>query len=133
MRKSALYKHLYSSRAWRKLRDRKREANPLCEPCERNGKVTAATSVDHIKKHEGDRALFLDWDNLQSICDHCHYSIKAREEKAGPGYDDQGKPLDPEHPWNKAGGGGESQAQAAPAPLAAVSFAKSAVAKGGTG
>lgn len=38
--------------------------------------------VDHIKKPEGNLALFWDWGNLQSVCKAYHDSEKQRLEAA---------------------------------------------------
>nr|WP_216668794.1 HNH endonuclease [Paraburkholderia xenovorans] len=54
--------------------------NPLCVYCQRDGRVTAATVVDHIKEHRGDQTLFWDRANWASLCAHCHNTIKAQEE-----------------------------------------------------
>ncbi|WP_342664986.1 HNH endonuclease [Shimazuella kribbensis] len=40
--------------------------------CERNGRVVPATVVDHITPHKGDRELFWDSTNWQSMCSTCH-------------------------------------------------------------
>lgn len=66
---------------WRKARSRFLQANPLCTYCEnRFNRVTAATVVDHIIPHKGDKVLFWDEQNWQPLCKHCHDSIKAKEE-----------------------------------------------------
>ena len=71
--------------------------------CERQGIVTAATVVDHIKEHKGDYGLFWDESNWQSLCASCHSGIKRTQEKHGysqaAGVD--GMPVDANHPWNK--------------------------------
>lgn len=67
------------------------------------GSVREATVVDHIRPHRGDRALFLDPANLQSLCTACHNRLKAQQER-GAGYTAaagiDGTPADPAHPWN---------------------------------
>lgn len=77
-------------------------ANPLCRYCQRLGRVTAATVVDHIQPHKGDQALFWRRSNWQALCQPCHDRIKALEEAGGrdPGCDALGLPVDPLHPWN---------------------------------
>jgi len=35
--------------------------------------------VDHIQDHKGDRALFADLDNLESLCHSCHSRKTAAE------------------------------------------------------
>lgn len=53
--------------------------NGLCQTCKRNGLVTVATQVDHIKPlHLGGTD---DDSNLESICDYCH-KAKTKEEQA---------------------------------------------------
>lgn len=71
--------------AWDKLRLRILSRDEyLCQPCYREGRITAATSVDHIKpKAKGGTD---DPTNLQSICTAC------RAEKDAI---DRGRPLKP--------------------------------------
>lgn len=49
--------------------------------CERDGRVKAATCVDHIKPHRGDHDLMWDQANWESLCTHCHASTKQRMER----------------------------------------------------
>jgi 5-methylcytosine-specific restriction enzyme A len=68
----------YQSEEWKLVRKRKLQLNPLCEECLRQGKLTKATMVDHIKPiKEGGAPL--DLANLQSLCWSCH-SRKSAEE-----------------------------------------------------
>ena len=61
----------YSSSEWRRLREWYRTRHPLCEECERNGRVTLAQVVDHIVEIErGGNPT--DPSNLQSLCHACH-------------------------------------------------------------
>ena len=46
--------------------------HPLCAECQRHGRVTAATVVDHIIPHRGNMELFWDRDNWDSLCAPCH-------------------------------------------------------------
>lgn len=94
---------LYSTSEWQRLRRYHLSRNPLCVMCEAQGRITAATVVDHIKPHKGDRALFFDPDNLQSLCKTHHDSTKQRQEKTGrlPGCDESGVPLDAGHHWRR--------------------------------
>lgn len=68
---------------WRKLRAMKLADTPLCEECERQGRLTGAITVDHIipKTLGGTDA----WENLQSLCDDCHKFKTSHESKARPG------------------------------------------------
>ncbi|WP_184058613.1 HNH endonuclease signature motif containing protein [Sphingomonas aerophila] len=62
---------------WKKLRDRRLDAEPLCRRCSARGHVTAAEEVDHIKpKALGGKD---EWDNTQSLCRPCHVE-KTRED-----------------------------------------------------
>lgn len=71
---------MYSKAWWRRLRDAKRKADPLCEECRREGRVRAMTHVDHIVpiSEGGDPR---DWDNLQSLCKP-HHTAKTNRERA---------------------------------------------------
>ena len=97
------YPELYGSTAWRRLRARVLSDEPLCRLCDRQGRVTAATTVDHIEEHKGDRTLFFDRDNLQPLCASCHSGIKRMQDRHGYsaacGVD--GMPLDEGHPWQR--------------------------------
>ncbi|MEC7815831.1 HNH endonuclease signature motif containing protein [Marinobacter alkaliphilus] len=55
-------------------------ANPLCAECSRQGRITAATDVDHIIPHRGDLKLFWSRSNWQSLCHPCHSRKTARED-----------------------------------------------------
>lgn len=59
-------------RKWRKYRKLFLMQHALCVECERQGRLTEATIVDHIVDHNGDHTLFWDPDNHQSLCKPCH-------------------------------------------------------------
>jgi len=65
---------------WQRARETFLGRHPLCCYCDRRGRVTAATIVDHIKPHQGDQALFWDTNNWQPLCKDCHDTVKAQEE-----------------------------------------------------
>ena len=46
--------------------------HPLCVLCQRKGRLTPATVVDHIVPHRGDEELFWDNKNWQPLCKSCH-------------------------------------------------------------
>jgi 5-methylcytosine-specific restriction protein A len=106
----------YDSR-WRKARARYLAGHPLCASCLARGRLTAATVVDHVVPHGGDRQRFWDCDNWQGLCGPCHDSKTVRDGRWGRqsrgeqdarrrrGCDIYGMPLDPEHPWNRQAGG----------------------------
>jgi 5-methylcytosine-specific restriction protein A len=66
---------------WQQLRAQHIAEHPLCVECEREGRVTAATQIDHVIPHKGDDSLRLDPRNLQSLCDN-HHSAKTIAERA---------------------------------------------------
>ena len=65
---------------WQRERKRFLFKHPMCCYCERDGRVTAATVVDHIIPHRGDQVLFWDQSNWQALCAPCHDSVKKAEE-----------------------------------------------------
>lgn len=67
-------------RTWQKARAAWLHKHPLCVVHERRGQVVAATDVDHVVPHGGDKALFWDSDNWQSLCHSCHSEKTARED-----------------------------------------------------
>jgi 5-methylcytosine-specific restriction enzyme A len=70
----------YNDSAWRIGRLQHLLASPLCVVCAARGRTTRATEVDHIRPHRGDRALFFDRSNWQSLCRSCHSSKTNRED-----------------------------------------------------
>ncbi|WP_369913891.1 HNH endonuclease [Xanthomonas sp. NCPPB 3005] len=76
------YGHGRGGRPWR----RKREAvlkrdQYLCQPCQRAGRITEATEVDHmLNLAEGGTD---DDTNLQSICTDCHQAKTQAEAQRG--------------------------------------------------
>ncbi|UWQ40067.1 HNH endonuclease [Leisingera aquaemixtae] len=60
---------------WRKARVEFLASHPSCVICRE-----PATIVDHIKAHRGDKVLFWDRANWQSLCVSCHSGIKQKEE-----------------------------------------------------
>ena len=80
----------YQSKAWKKLREAKLHDHPLCERCLENDIIKAATCVHHdyefsngITEQE-QWEIFLDYDNLVSLCDQCHQLIhKTRWKNKG--------------------------------------------------
>lgn len=90
----------YNSR-WAKARKSYLLSNPLCVMCKQDGRLTAATVVDHITPHKGDQVLFWDKGNWQALCKLHHDSYKQRLELNGQagGCDENGMPTDPAHHW----------------------------------
>ena len=65
---------------WRTAREAYLANHPLCVQCMREKRITAATCVDHIIPHRGDKRLFWDIGNWQSLCASCHGKKTARGE-----------------------------------------------------
>jgi 5-methylcytosine-specific restriction protein A len=69
----------YDSR-WRAYRASYLSRHPLCVECEKQGRVTRATDVDHIVPVKGqDDPLFWKESNHQSLCGFHHKSKTAKE------------------------------------------------------
>lgn len=66
--------------AWQRLRKRFLRANPLCVFCMEEGKITAASVVDHIITIATRPDLRLVWENLRSLCKRCHDRRTATEQ-----------------------------------------------------
>ena len=70
-------------RAWRKLRLIKLKLDPLCWWCAREGRIEAATVVDHIKPIATHPELRMILDNLRSGCESHHNAHTARQTAGG--------------------------------------------------
>lgn len=71
---------LYHTARWLALRKIMLATHPLCAECRRQGRVTVATEIDHIKPHKGDLFGFFEIQNLQPLCKPCHSRKTARED-----------------------------------------------------
>lgn len=76
---------LYKLTAWGRASKAYLRRNPLCADCLDLGVVEAATEVDHIVPHRGDRKVFFDRSNWQGLCKSCHSRKTAREVFHGGG------------------------------------------------
>lgn len=61
--------------AWKHIRDRYMNTHPLCEQCQKEGRLTKADQVHHIKPlaEDSDHSET----NLMSLCSSCHSKIHA--------------------------------------------------------
>jgi 5-methylcytosine-specific restriction protein A len=88
----------YASPEWKELRlAALSRDNWLCQDCMGRGITTplsrgkeakdkgTVAHADHIRPHRGDRDLFFDLDNVQSLCPMCH-SRKTAKEDGGFGH-----------------------------------------------
>jgi len=65
--------------AWDKTRRAKLNLQPLCERCERQGRVVAASTVHHKRELEGiDDPGRLTMGNLEALCRDCHEKHHGR-------------------------------------------------------
>lgn len=89
MAKGKTYRRLIHTQKWLQLRRRKLTEQPLCERCQREGRLAAATEVHHVRPVEdglGDKAqelLMYDYHNLEALCHRCH--VMAHTEMGSKG------------------------------------------------
>ena len=90
---------------WRKVRKFILFQEPLCRFCKKNGRVEAATVVDHITPIEKRPDLRLEASNLQPLCKPCHDREKQSQDKRGYSVrvGNDGWPVDSRHPFWKGG------------------------------
>jgi 5-methylcytosine-specific restriction protein A len=69
---------------WRKARLGFLAKHPLCVHCTNEGGIGAATEVDHIVPHRGNKELFWNRENWQGLC-KSHHSKKTALEDGGFG------------------------------------------------
>lgn len=80
------FKHrVYASEKWRRMREVYLYEHPLCERCEERGLITPAEDVHH-RESFGEhltnwRAYAYDYNNLMSVCKHCHGEIHDEQRK----------------------------------------------------
>lgn len=94
--------HAYKSKEWLEMREHHLKIERYCRYCAELNMITRATHVDHVKPHRGDPELFLDKNNLQSLCGICHNAAKLKEETYGHaiGCDLDGWPRNERSLWN---------------------------------
>ena len=73
-RSKSEFTEMYALPEWRRLRTAQLRNNPQCAMC---GGI--ATEVHHITPHRGDMNLFLDQNNLVSLCHNCHLQETQKE------------------------------------------------------
>lgn len=62
----------YTTKEWIFIRDKRRCENPLCQECEKKGKIVPMYAVDHVEPIDERPDLAIDYDNTQSLCKLCH-------------------------------------------------------------
>nr|AIF26666.1 hypothetical protein [uncultured bacterium fosmid pJB83B9] len=72
---------IYDTVRWRRTRELKFLNNPICEMCEKKGRITPTEEIHHVVSFMSTadpmerRALAFDFDNLMSLCSKCHHEI----------------------------------------------------------
>jgi 5-methylcytosine-specific restriction protein A len=106
---AAEYRPLYKTARWRRLRQEAiRRDFGICRMCgvlcKTGVRGPRTATVDHIKPHKGDFALFFDAGNLQLLCAACHDGSKKFAENRGFSREvnAEGYPVDERHPANRA-------------------------------
>ena len=97
----------YHTSRWQKLRRAKLSREPLCEICDRRGRVEPATDVDHIVAIRHGGPAFPAFSGLMSLCHRCHAEKTAMHDRPGgnalgrrfKGCDEHGNPVDPGDGW----------------------------------
>ena len=79
-------KEFYYSPQWKRCREAyKKSKGGLCEECLKQGIISPAEEVHHIKKltveNVNDARVSLGWDNLMALCKACHDKKHAREKR----------------------------------------------------
>lgn len=82
-----IYRYVYNTSRWRKLRQAYLMQHPLCELCEKDGKVKEATEVHHITpiSNANDelsmKELGYNPNNLMALCEECHHKLHNEMKK----------------------------------------------------
>ena len=97
------YRRLYKTARWQSIRLDQLAKRPLCETCESAGRITPATVCNHADKDSKATEEGFFAGPFNSLCAPHHDSTQQRQEKRGYtiGCDTDGRPLDPNHPWNR--------------------------------
>ena len=72
------WRKFYGSKAWHNLREAKLHDQPLCEECLEHDIIRPAVDIHHVIPfgqgidEQQQWELFLDYDNLMSLCKECH-------------------------------------------------------------
>lgn len=90
--KTSEYDRLMHSTKWLRLRKRKLTEHPLCEMCEKEGRIAPAEEIHHIHPIEDalftwqQEALAYDYANLMALCHHCHAKVHKEMGRSGKEY-----------------------------------------------
>ena len=89
MAKDKDYQRLINTSQWLRLRRDTLTAHPLCQRCQAEGKITAATEVHHVRPVEeainyaGKRRRMYDPAHLRALCHDCHVRTHTEAGRSG--------------------------------------------------
>lgn len=89
MAKDRDYQQLINSTKWLRLRREVLTRHPLCQRCEAEGKLTAATEVHHVRPVEeaityaDKQQRMYDPHNLRALCHDCHVRTHTELGRSG--------------------------------------------------
>lgn len=89
MAKDKDYIRLIHTGRWLSLRKEVLTAHPLCQECQKAGRIEAATEVHHVRPVEeavgynDKRQRMYDPHNLQALCHDCHVRIHTELGRCG--------------------------------------------------
>lgn len=77
-----IWRRLYKTTRWQRIREAQLRAHPLCQMCEIQGRLTAATVCDHVTPHRGNEQAFYAGP-FSSLCKPCHDRHAQRRDRGG--------------------------------------------------
>lgn len=89
MAKDKEYQKLIHTTRWLKLRRDVLTLHPVCQRCEKEGRLTPATEVHHIRpveeafSHREREARMYDAHNCQALCHDCHVKTHTEMGRCG--------------------------------------------------
>ena len=89
MAKDKDYQKLINTTRWLQLRRYILTAQPLCQRCQAEGRITAATEVHHVRPVEEaihyseKRRRMYDPHNLRALCHDCHVKTHTEAGRSG--------------------------------------------------
>lgn len=89
MAKDKYYQQLINTGRWLRLRRAVLTEHPLCQRCQEEGRITAATEVHHVRPVEeainkaGKLQLMYDPANLRALCHDCHVKTHTEAGRSG--------------------------------------------------
>ena len=89
MAKDKYYQQLINTARWLRLRRAVLTKHPLCQRCQEEGRVTAATEVHHVRPVEeafnkaGKLQRMYDPANLRALCHDCHVKTHTEAGRSG--------------------------------------------------